>query len=353
MSLHKCNRENCPPANINGPSMKCAKCNNLSYLKCFGIDKDDVVDNALKAILVNDGLLRFEVAKCQFICCSGQSAPNEPKSTPKQKGRPPNRDQSASRQTQIKDFIENNTILTELTNIKKVLSDLTTSSDQNLTELSSLKSTSIETNTMVKKLTEANQTVQVMDTMRLSTPIRSSTSIKRKLEQTQTPNQTPKINPNVLPKPREGTRDINIGPPTDFRRAETIAKPVLDKSVWVSGLDPSVSNETMIDFIVNNTNITNKDDFKCHKLVKKDSDVTKLSYVSFKIDVKEELFNYLVDPNIWPKHVSVREFIKIQPVKLSDFIAGNQNQAGKQRKLDEQKNSTEQPNETMQGMEQI
>lgn len=105
----------------------------------------------------------------------------------------------------------------------------------------------------------------------------------------------------------------------------------------------------MVDFVINNTDIKKKDDFKCFKLVKKDCDVSKLSYISFKIDIKAEFFEYLVNPNLWPKHVSVREFVKVQPVKLDQFVNKSfEDHIGKQRKLDEQKNQEKQ---TTQGMQ--
>lgn len=368
MANHICNRDNCRPNLVNGPSIKCSRCNNVCFLKCYGIDKDGINDSVIKIGLPDGGMIRVEISQCQFQCCIC-SPPIEPKSTePKsaelksqtneQKSTTKGKNASStSRQPLITNFSEtNHKLMTDISEIKKVLSDLKISSDKIVTELVTVKGASTETNALVKKVTDNN----VKANQLLSTPnrypfsgLRTTSAAKRKLDDSNNQNQSPKISANLIPKPKEGTRDINIGPtPTARLSGGNNNKPLLDKSIWVSGLDPSVSNETMIDFIMNNTQVKTKDEFKCHKLVKKDCDISKLSYISFKIDVKQDLFDYLVDPNIWPKHVSVREFIKAQPVKLNEFINREVDEhAEKLRKVDEQKNQTNQANEGERGMD--
>lgn len=49
--------------------------------------------------------------------------------------------------------------------------------------------------------------------------------------------------------------------------------------------------------------------FNCRQLVKKDADITTMQFVSFKIDVNEDLFELMSDPEIWPKYILVREFL--------------------------------------------
>lgn len=333
------------------------------FLKCYGIDKDGITESVIKIGLPDGGMIRVDISQCHFQCCSC-APPIEPKSTqPKSQTneqKSTTRGKNAStpaRQPLITNFSDTNLkLMSDISEIKKVLSDLKTSSENIVTDLVTVKGASTETNALVKKITDSN----VKANQLLSTPnrypfsgLRTTSAAKRKLDDTNNRNQSPKISANLIPKPKEGTRDINIGPtPTARCIGGNNNKPLLDKSIWVSGLDPSVSNETMIDFIMTNTQVKDKDELKCHKLVKKDCDISKLSYISFNIDVKTDIFDYLVDPNIWPKHVSVREFIKAQPVKLNEFINREIDEhAEKHRKVDEQKNQTDQMNESEKGMD--
>lgn len=330
------------------------------------MDKDGTNDLFIKIVLPEGGILRVETSKCQFQCC-GNAQPTEPKShTTELKSSTRGKIASPlTKQTLISDFSDTNLKLSaDIAEIKQVLSELKTSNNIVGADLITVKTTTNETNELVKKITE-NKTASVnqMDMNGinlLSTPnnfafsgLRKASAFKRKLnDDANADNPSPKISSNLLPKAKEGTRDINIGPTPTYTRPNggINIKPLLEKSIWVSGLDPSVSSETMVDFIINNTDVKNKDDFKCFKLVKKDFDVSKLSYISFKIDIKAEFFDYLVNPNLWPKHVSVREFIKAQPVKLDQFVnKSSDDHIGKQRKLDDQKNQEDQ---TSEGMEQ-
>lgn len=331
MATHKCSRDGCPTTNVNGPKIKCITCQNQCYLKCFGLEIDESM-NGIKINLPNSTMW-VEIATSQFSCCIVNPAPNEMSPT-----------QQNSSTTN--DFDDKNTIINEMCEMKKILTDLKESNIQQSIELSEIKSLTTESNTMLKKTAEVDVMSRRLNqnnnnTTGLLTPTASTTNsprtAKRRLHETETPNQTPKINANKLPKARAGTREINIGPTPSL--IQMTNKPIFEKSIWVSGLDPSVSIETLSDFITANTNLKNKDDFKCQSLVKKGTDTSKLRFISFKIDVKADDFEYLVDPCNWPKHVSVREFIKMEPVKLGQFINAAANaQAEKQRKIENQKN---------------
>lgn len=140
-----------------------------------------------------------------------------------------------------------------------------------------------------------------------------------------------------IPKPVQGTRDINIGPPPTAKPSAATKpkhdKPKFEKSVWISKLDPSISNEMMSEFILTHTDLTDKSQFNVQKLVKKDADIAELSYVSFKIDVNEQHFDALMNPGTWPKYVAIREFIQIKPVQLREFIDEAQS-SNKQPKIE-------------------
>lgn len=332
MTTHKCSRDMCLPTNVSGPKIRCITCQNQCFLKCFGLEIDESM-NGIKINLPNSTIW-VEIATSQFSCCVVNPAPTE-LSTTQQKSSTTN------------SFDDKKTIINEMCEIKKILTDLKESSNQHSCELSEIKSSTTESNAMLKKTAEGNVMSHRLKANNnnningLLPPTTSTTNsprtAKRRLNEIKTPNQTPKINANKLPKARTGTRDINIGPPPNM--IEMANKPTFEKSIWISDLDPSVSIETLTDFITANTNMKNQNDFKCKLLVKKETDISKLRFISFKIDVKADDFEYLVDPSNWPKHVSVREFIKVEPVKLGAFInAAATEHTEKQRKLNTQKN---------------
>lgn len=171
---------------------------------------------------------------------------------------------------------------------------------------------------------------------------------KRKLD---TDNYPKKMIDN-LPKPVHGTRDINIGPPPAAKPSAAPKpkndKPKFEKSVWISKLDPSVSVDMMNEFILANTELTEKTQFNVHKLVKKDADISELSNVSFKIDVNEQHFDMLLNPEMWPMYVAVREFIQVKPVQLGAFIheALDPLQSSNKQRKTVSKNDSDPPMET-------
>lgn len=97
------------------------------------------------------------------------------------------------------------------------------------------------------------------------------------------------------------------------QRAE---KPSFEKAVWVSRFQNDMTTEGIIDYIA--TNIETKDRFNVHKLVKKDRDVSTLKFISFKIQVSERDFDVVMDPDVWPEEVMIREFHQSQT--LGDFF---------------------------------
>lgn len=338
MPPHKCNREDCPRENINGPKLQCTTCNNWCYLMCFGL-KMDSLDADYKIILPKGATLSVELATCSFDCCSVKTSSTEPIPTKTNRTTPA---------TQKANDDENHTIMSEINNIKHMLSDLKIMTDANNTNLLEITSTCIETNGLVKNVTEREfasepTTSSMVDANNIALTTPSSrtilnanrTTAKRRLEQSKTPK--PKPNPRFdaknAPRAKTGTREINIGSPPETRPTVTVNKPVFEKSIHVSGLAKSVTVETMNEFILGNTNIKNQDYFKCHRLVKKDADISKWRYVCFKIDVTNEHYDHLIDPNTWPKYVAIREFVETQAVNLGNFVNSGSERAAKQQKM--------------------
>lgn len=341
MTTHKCNRDTCPPANINGPKMKCIKCKNQCYLKCFGLNIDSTM-NSIKIRLPN-GIMWVELATSQFSCCDVNPPPTELSSN-QQKPK-----QTITQTATVSELDKNHTMMNEMCEIKNLLNSIKVASDKNSNDLSEIKSSSTETVVLLKKATDRQigsyrlaVNDHTMGTSGSTTPMdpnNTPRTSKRRFDETKTPKQTPKINVNQLPKPIAGTRNVALGPTPAQRPNKSIEMPTFEKAIWVSGLDPSVSIETMSDYITTNTKLVNKDDFKCHILVKKGADISKMRYISFKIDVKALDFDELIDSSNWPKHVSVREFVKMEPVKLGAFINTSlAEHTDKLRRVENQKN---------------
>lgn len=56
--------------------------------------------------------------------------------------------------------------------------------------------------------------------------------------------------------------------------------------------------------------ITNVEEMKITKLVKKDADLSSFSFISFKIDVNDSAYPKLIDKAFWPKQCLIKEFVQ-------------------------------------------
>lgn len=130
-----------------------------------------------------------------------------------------------------------------------------------------------------------------------------------------------------FPTPKIGTKS-NVGGlsaiPQRARKNEE--KPKFEKAIWISRLNPDTSEEQVIDYIVNNTSVTDKTKMNAHKLVKKGTEMSSLNFVSFKVELNLADFDVLNDPEVWPQHVLVREFSQAPKTTFGDhwFPALNQ-----------------------------
>lgn len=68
--------------------------------------------------------------------------------------------------------------------------------------------------------------------------------------------------------------------------------------------------DVLCDYIVKNTLLTDKSKFRCTMLVKRGQDLSELTYVSAKVDVTSEDFDRLMNMDLWPNYVTVREFVR-------------------------------------------
>lgn len=94
------------------------------------------------------------------------------------------------------------------------------------------------------------------------------------------------------------------------------------KAIWVSKFHPETKPDEIAEYIVTQTEAKDKTKFRCSMLVKKDADLSQMSFVSYKIDATPEVYDILIDPENWPSDKQVREFVKLSPPKrnFNDFV---------------------------------
>lgn len=133
------------------------------------------------------------------------------------------------------------------------------------------------------------------------------------------------VNSAKFPTPKQGKKNVQIGKPVEQRQNAPRKSNPLSKAIWISKFHPETTPDELENYIVENTEVKDTSKFKCSKLVKKDADIGKMSFVSFKIDVSSDVYDILINPDIWPQDKQIREFIKLLPPKqtLGEFMPLN------------------------------
>lgn len=144
--------------------------------------------------------------------------------------------------------------------------------------------------------------------MSSTTPLKNSTS---KIIQTK-----------KIPTPKRGTKNAQIGKPLDTRKFEPRKLNPLTKAIHVSGFHPDTKTDELAEYIIAHSNVTEKTNFNCFKLIKKDQDISKMSFISFKINVTPDDFEKFINVDIWPEQINIREFVTMTPPKpmLGQFL---------------------------------
>lgn len=90
-----------------------------------------------------------------------------------------------------------------------------------------------------------------------------------------------------------------VSPPSETQRI-----------IYLSNLHPSVTEEVVVDYLLNKKLISSAADVSCQKLLSPYVNMDSISFVSFKITVNSKIFHSLVNKKFWPDDVIVREFVK-------------------------------------------
>ena len=123
-------------------------------------------------------------------------------------------------------------------------------------------------------------------------------------------------------------QDHGLGCPVQVRTKRS----TITRSIYVSRLQPHVTQENILTFMKSKIPDLNSDDVYLRLLVKKDQNVEELNFVSYRLGCTTSLYTQLMDPSFWPSHIMIGDFVERQRVKqseLGDFLLLRQPQAPK------------------------
>lgn len=112
-------------------------------------------------------------------------------------------------------------------------------------------------------------------------------------------------------------------------------KTKFEKALFVTRLSPTTTIDDVIGYITTQTPVTDKERINVHKLVKKDADLSKMQYISFKVELNADDLEVLLDHNLWPDDMGVREFSEKPSKVLGDFFPTLRHEKEKKRTDDE------------------
>lgn len=325
MAQHKCKKLVCPQDNVKGPKVNCLKCNTCCYLLCFGFERGPTIEKNETVKKIVDGNVVVMFPSCiAFVCCGNEVSSEEIRGKLKL---PKVRDSSSKGRASN---VSNDAMANEMKSIKELLTSIKKATDTNTAEIAEIKSLSTKTEANVKKATELNAMNCASPAPRRSPAMsyvqafKERAATKSSLSVTPGKRQRSDSPPRqrmTLPPPKVGKKMNIAGLSVVPKRERKIdEKPKFEKAIWLSRLSPNTTEEEIIDFITANTPVTDKTKMNVHKLVKKDADLSLLNFVSFKVELNVTDFDVLNDPEVWPEHVMVREFMQASKITLGDHL---------------------------------
>lgn len=353
-STHTCERDKCPAKSVQGPTVKCVKCHRTFYLLCFGFSKCGAVGIKYKTsfnshIAIDPSKIVFTCGGCDAVFL--EDAVNNTIEAERKKLIQEKADVKSTMSTPNTSKISNDRptsnveLKKDLMNITTIVKQIKQSIGVHSDDLASIKQLSMDIAKNVSNGSAANvlitESVDAIATTPKPTSFSQIVNEQRLLNRQTTARKrpaaamkTPTNRPRNLPPQKMGTRAIQ----SDLKvvsapQRQQIQKPNFDKSIHVSRIDKSVTLEMINEYISQNSQLKQTENFRCSLLVKKDKDVTTLTFVSFKVDVNSEHFDILNDVNFWPEGVLIREFIP-KTKTLADFMEGRL-QPNKMSKSDE------------------
>lgn len=336
----KCSRDDCPPVNINvNTTVQCHACKAQHHLPCF-----DVSVPATKLFVIPN--IVFLCDECLF---SGENSPkrksNDPHKILRQStltsGRilttPTTSDQNKKATfDQLRKIVDNlshkiDVNTNTVASLKVSVDSMHTTVSSNAIQIDeSLKKNDTEISSAAKTIVEKFDKFEQKQTYAQTLGASSSKQIIRHLSSAKNEQSSIVSQPVPLKKASvnkfkgraliSGTNEDathNLGDPvvfTERRRRQNSnhtvpTKPKFAKSVYVTRLQPSVTVDGLKLFLSARMPEFDENQVSIRMLVKKDQDLSELSFVSFRIACTDNMYSTLGSASFWPSHIKMREFI--------------------------------------------
>lgn len=327
MSVRECNHNKCPTAHTSDSNtIACHMCKKDFHLPCY-----DIIA-AKSRIFINKHIV--------FLCDACIECPS-PKRKPAGESKLPTKGESTinssnriNASTLSSETATSAPIVVSNKRMFDLLIEVSAKIDNNSSTLSQLKDgvDSIHSTIRDNKNTYAN-VLQVRQNQHTGSapelqPTNSSAANKTVAVREEQRNMDAET--KIALKKRQLTAGKSakqgLGAPVEIqpRKTATVQRTQLNKSVYVSRIDPSVTTDNLVEYIKNELPNVDVKHFLPRLLVKKGQNLEELTYVSFRLQCTEALYDAFISPDFWPSHVKIGEFIEKQSdkrAKLSEFIA--------------------------------
>ena len=87
----------------------------------------------------------------------------------------------------------------------------------------------------------------------------------------------------------------------------------------VSKFAPDMTDASLKNFLMEILDISDEQ-LIVFPLVKKDADLTKLKFINFGFKIPTSLSSFVLNPNLWPKNITVKPFKFATPFKSIEII---------------------------------
>lgn len=282
--MRVCSRDSCKPSFIKSSStVKCIGCRDPFHLQCYGIDKPSSV------IFVNKNV----VFLCDACLTSGTYVPSPKRKLASQTDCVVTQDINSSNLVTPSKAVTGTTV--------DPLKQLQESVDRIISEVSLNSNTLQVIHTKINNLNNTEQS-SVMTT---HAPRSYASVLSRNVN-----GSTGRSNISVVAR-RDSIPSPKITPAIKGASSATIGKPLTPrpppkKSIWISQLHRDTTEDDITKYV--KSIVKSSAEFTVRKLVKKDREISSYSFVSFRVTCSLELFELLMNAELWPASVNIREF---------------------------------------------
>lgn len=191
-----------------------------------------------------------------------------------------------------------------VTSIESICKDLKTQIGQHHMASPLTKSIELENLQAIQDKCEAiEQNLRILESTMHKKSVKSPAKSKNNMENHERTCNTPHAGSNNGSSIYDGGRTQQVA--DQFALSSLVNEQnALDQEIYVSKLPISTTCEDIREYISHQMPV-NATNMKIHRLTKKNQDISKLSFISFKIETNEEFANQLIKPEFWPNRIIV------------------------------------------------